>query len=168
MTVPGAGLRDLAARTAGNPWVRGVAGTAGTRLVVLVLGLGSTIALAHGLGPTGRGVYALAMTFATLGVVALNLGFHTVNTYFASREPETLPTLISNTFALAAAVGAAGALLLGVSRVLGFETRSPAVRPGRPRGRLAADRAGVHPAPAAAARPGADSVGSTWSRPAGS
>ena len=81
--------------------MRGVASTAGTRMVVLVLGLGSTVALARGLGPTGRGVYALAMTLATLGVVALNFGFHTANTYFASRERETLPALISNTFALA-------------------------------------------------------------------
>jgi O-antigen/teichoic acid export membrane protein len=91
-------------------------------MVVLVLGLGSTVALARGLGPTGRGVYALAMTLATLGVVALNFGFHTANTYFASRERETLPALISNTFTLAVAVGAVGAAGLGLARALGVST----------------------------------------------
>jgi O-antigen/teichoic acid export membrane protein len=91
-------------------------------MVVLVLGLGSTVALARGLGPTGRGVYALAMTLATLGVVAFNFGFHTANTYFASRERETLPALISNTFALALLVGGIGALALTLTRALGIGT----------------------------------------------
>lgn len=115
-------LRDRLVRVTGSPWVRGVASTAGTRMVVLVLGLGSTVALARGLGPTGRGVYALAMTLATLGVVALNFGFHTANTYFASRERETLPALISNTFALALLVAAIGAVVLALTRTLGLST----------------------------------------------
>ena len=123
MTITIADLRAIAARTAGNPWVRGVATTAGTRAAVLMLGLGSTVALARGLGPTGRGVYALAMTVATLAVVVFNLGFHSANTYFASREPETLPTLVSNTFAKAGAVGALGAVLLLVSRTFGIEAK---------------------------------------------
>ena len=115
-------LRDRLAPLVASPWVRGVASTAGTRLVVMVLGLGSTVALARGLGPTGRGVYALAMTMATLGVVVLNLGFHTANTYFASRERETIPALISNTYALAGVVGIAGVLVLGLIRALGVST----------------------------------------------
>lgn len=115
-------MRDRLARLTGSPWVRGVASTAGTRMVVLILGLGSTVALARGLGPTGRGVYALAMTMATLGVVALNLGFHTANTYFASRERETMPALISNTFALAVVVGAVGAVVLTLAHALGVST----------------------------------------------
>jgi stage V sporulation protein B len=115
-------LRDRLARVTASPWVRGVASTAGTRMVVLVLGLGSTVALARGLGPTGRGVYALAMTLAPLGVVALNFGFHTANTYFASRERDTLPTLISNTFALALLVAVIGLVVLGLSRALGLST----------------------------------------------
>lgn len=119
MTVP---LRDRLVRVTGSSWVRGVAGTAGTRMVVLVLGLGSTVALARGLGPTGRGVYALAMTLATLGVVALNLGFHTANTYFASRDRDTLPALISNTFALAALAAGVGAVVLALTRALGIST----------------------------------------------
>lgn len=105
--------------------MRGVAGTAGTRVAVLLLGLGSTVALARGLGPTGRGVYALAMTLATLGVVALNLGFHTANAYFASRERETLPALVSNTFALAATVAVVGAAVLVLFRALGVGTGPP-------------------------------------------
>ena len=121
MTVTTATLRDRVTQTARNPWVRGVAGTAGTRLAVLVVGLASTVALARGLGPSGRGVYALAMTLATLGVVLFNLGFHTANTYFASRERETLPALISNTLALAAAVGLAGAVVLAVAHAVGFD-----------------------------------------------
>lgn len=115
-------LHARLARITGSPWVRGVATTAGTRMVVLVLGLGSTVALARGLGPVGRGVYALAMTLATLGVVALNLGFHTANTYFAARERDTMPALISNTFALAVLVAAVGVVALGVTRALGIST----------------------------------------------
>lgn len=115
------GLYERALQTVNNPWVRGVATTAGTRAVVLVFGLGSTIALARGLGPSGRGVYALAMTAATLGVVILNLGFHTANTSLASRERETIPKLVSNTFAMAAATASAGVLLLALSRILGID-----------------------------------------------
>jgi O-antigen/teichoic acid export membrane protein len=116
-------LFEKVASTARSPWVRGVASTAGTRVTVLIVGLGSTVALARGLGPTGRGVYALAMTVATLGVVVFNLGFHTANTYFASREPESLPVLVSNTFVRAAAVGALGLSLVVAGRALG-------IRPG--------------------------------------
>ena len=121
MTVAVAGWRDRMTHTARNPWVRGVAGTAGTRIVVLVVGLAATVALARGLVPTGRGVHALAMTVATLGVVALNLGFHTANTYFASRERDTLPTLVANTFAMAGAIALAGTLLLAAARVFGLD-----------------------------------------------
>lgn len=117
-----AAVRDRAAGAMRSPWVRGVAGTAGTRMVVLVLGLGSTVALARGLGPEGRGVYALAMTLATLGVIALNLGFHTANSYFASRERETLPTLAANTLTLAVVVAAVGGVVLALMRALGGRT----------------------------------------------
>jgi O-antigen/teichoic acid export membrane protein len=123
VTVSVAGVREKVVRTAQNPWVRGVAGTAGTRLAVLVVGLASTVALARGLGPTGRGIHALALTIATLGVIVLNLGFHTANTYFASRERETLPTLVSNTVALAVAVALVGVVGLALARVLGFDPR---------------------------------------------
>jgi O-antigen/teichoic acid export membrane protein len=114
-------LFEKVASAARSPWVRGVASTSATRVTVLIVGLGSTVALARGLGPTGRGVYALAMTLATLGVVVLNLGFHTANTYFASREPESLPVLVSNTFVRAAAVGALGLSLVVAVRALGIQ-----------------------------------------------
>lgn len=109
-------------QSAGSPWVKGVVGTTGTRAIVLILGLGSTIALARGLGPEGRGVYALAMTFATIGLVAVNLGFHTSNTYFSSREPAMYPALLSNTLALALIVCLLEVPLLVLVWGLGLDT----------------------------------------------
>lgn len=100
--------------------MHGVASVLGTRLTVLFLGVGSTVALARGLGPDGRGTYALAMTAATIGLVVVNFGFNTANTYFASREAALLPSLVSNTFGLAGTVGVLGLSLLGLTHAVGI------------------------------------------------
>jgi O-antigen/teichoic acid export membrane protein len=122
VTIHPAGVRKHVSQIAGNPWVRGVASTAATRVGVLIVGLTSTVALARGLGPTGRGIHALAVTLATVGVVALNFGFHNANTYFASRDRETVPALMANTLMLAGFVGVLGALMLAGIRLMGVST----------------------------------------------
>ncbi len=106
----------------GNAWAKSVVRTAGARVMVLVLGLGSTVALARGLGPDGRGVYGLTMTLATLGLVAVNFGFPTANTLIGSREASKLPTLVSNTLVMASAVGALGVVLVASLWVFGVTT----------------------------------------------
>lgn len=112
--------RRAVLHNAGNPWVMSVAGTAGMRVGVLILGLGSTVALARGLGPGGRGVYALAMSLAAIGSVAVDLGFRSANTYFVSRQPQALAVLVSNTVALALALATLGSGLVGLGWVLGL------------------------------------------------
>lgn len=109
-------------RGVSGPWARNVASTVGARVGVLVLGLGSTVALARGLGPGGRGVYALAMTIATVGLIIVNFGFHTTNTVLAASEPRTLSRLVSNSLAMASTCSVIGVAVLAGWWLLGFTT----------------------------------------------
>jgi len=95
-----------------SEFVRGVATTFATRIVLLLVGLATTVVVARSLGPEGRGLYAVALTIATLGVQIGNLGLHASNTYYVAKNRSLLPTLMGNT--LVVTFGAGGAAAAGV------------------------------------------------------
>lgn len=110
--------RGQLGRLTANPWVRSVAHTVSTRFSLVAVGLASTVLLARVFGPTGRGVYAVAVTTGALLVVLGNLGYHAVNTYYGATEPHRIGQLVLNSAALAAAVTILlGGALLVVSRL---------------------------------------------------
>lgn len=102
---PGAGMRRLRA----SPFARHVAGTFGTRVLALALGVLSNLLLTRVLGPAGRGAYAAATTVTGTGVQLASLGLHASNTYNAGRDPRLAPALAANSLAAAFGVGGAGA-----------------------------------------------------------
>jgi O-antigen/teichoic acid export membrane protein len=85
---------------------RNVVETYGTRVLVAAAGFGTAIVISRGLGPTGRGFYAVAVTIGALGVQFSNLGLHASNMYYVAKDRALLPTLVGNMLAVVLVTGA--------------------------------------------------------------
>lgn len=85
---------------AGTELRRNVLETYGTRVLVLVITFATAVVIARKLGPTGRGLYAVAATVGAIGAQFGNLGLHASNTYFVAKDRGLLPALIGNTLAV--------------------------------------------------------------------
>jgi O-antigen/teichoic acid export membrane protein len=83
-----------------------VLGTYLSRILVILVGLVMSVLVARILGPTGRGLYAVAVATGALGVQFGNLGLHTSNAYLVARKPHYLPFLTGNTLLVSFGVGA--------------------------------------------------------------
>lgn len=101
---------------AGTELRRNILETYGTRLVVVAVAFATAIVVARELGPTGRGLYAVAATLGAIGTQIGNLGLHASNTYYVSRDRALLPALIGNTLAVVL-VACVVAALIGIGFV---------------------------------------------------
>lgn len=77
-----------------------------TQVVRLLISFAASVMITRMLGPTNRGIFALATAVSALGVQFANLGLHTANTYFAARRPESLSLLLGNTVLVSFGFGA--------------------------------------------------------------
>lgn len=94
----------------GSDFVRKVAETFVTRIALILIGLATSVLIARMLGPEGRGLQATIAAITALGIQFGNLGLHSSNTYYVSKEPKLLPVLIGNS--LLVSLGVAGLLSL--------------------------------------------------------
>jgi O-antigen/teichoic acid export membrane protein len=85
---------------AGTELRRNVLGTYGTRVFVLIITFATAVVIARELGPTGRGLYAVALTLGAIGAQFGNLGLHASNVYYVAKDRGLLPALIGNTLAV--------------------------------------------------------------------
>lgn len=76
-----------------------------TRVVISIMGVLINVIMARALGPQGRGEYAIMATIGTLGVQFGNLGLHSSNTYYLSKEPGLLYKISGNSFFISFALG---------------------------------------------------------------
>ncbi|HEV2474354.1 MAG TPA: oligosaccharide flippase family protein, partial [Chthonomonadales bacterium] len=97
-----------ALRLPGSTFLRNLAETYATRVTLIVVGLATTVIVTRALGPSGRGLFALAATVTTLGIQFGNFGSHASNTYYISREPEILPSIFGNALFVSFGIGLAG------------------------------------------------------------
>ncbi|MGO9127636.1 MAG: flippase [Terriglobales bacterium] len=100
---------DTHHRIVASEFVRSATTTFATRIVLMGLGLATTVVVARSLGPEGRGLYAVALTIATLGVQLGNLGLHASNTYYVAKDRSLLSGLIGNTLVVTLGFGGLGA-----------------------------------------------------------
>ncbi len=98
------------------PFVRQVSETYLTRFLIVVLGLVNSILVTRILGPEGRGMFAVAVTIAAIGVQLGNLGLHSSNTYYVARDPQALPTLLGNSLLVSAACAVVTVVAFAVVR----------------------------------------------------
>ena len=89
-----------------------------TRILLIGIGLVTSVIVARILGPEGRGLYAVALAVGAIGMQFGNLGLHASNTYFVSRDRSLLPFLVSNTLLVSFAFGGTCALLAGIAFTL--------------------------------------------------
>jgi len=85
---------------AGTELRRNVLETYGTRVLVLMITFTTAVVIARELGPTGRGLYAVAVTLGAIGAQFGNLGLHASNVYYVAKDRGLLPALIGNTLAV--------------------------------------------------------------------
>ena len=94
-----------------QPFWRSIVETYATRILLIVLGLATTVVVSRALGPTGRGLFAVATAIAAIGVQFGNFGLHASNTYYVAKQPELLPVLLGNTLIVGLGFGGVAALL---------------------------------------------------------
>jgi O-antigen/teichoic acid export membrane protein len=88
----------LCRSTFSSDFFQKVAETFATRILLISIGLVTSVILARCLGPEGRGLYAVAATIGAIGVQFGNLGLHASHTFYAARDRKLLPALLGNTF----------------------------------------------------------------------
>ncbi len=90
---------------------RDVATTFCARVLLVGLGVVSSILTARYLGPAGRGILATLGALAGIGMQVGNLGLHASNTYRVSRNPKLLGPLWANSRRTAVGIGLSLCLL---------------------------------------------------------
>lgn len=98
-------LQRKVRQLAESDFVRKVAETYATQIVVIGLGLITSVTVARTLGPEGRGLYAVAMAMGVTGVQLANLGLHASNTYYLAQQRSLLPTLVGNSLTVSCGLG---------------------------------------------------------------
>jgi len=85
-----------------------IAETFVTRILIICLGLITSVIVARVLGPEGRGLYALAVIITAMGIQFGNLGLHASNTYYVAKDHDLLPPLLANTLVVSFLLGGLG------------------------------------------------------------
>src|SRR5436190_1021101 len=87
-----------------------ILGTFGTRILMTVLGLATSVIIARLLGPQGRGYFATIAAISGIGIQFGNLGLHSSNTYYVSKDKSVLPAMLGNTLLVSLGAGSLCAL----------------------------------------------------------
>jgi O-antigen/teichoic acid export membrane protein len=95
----------LCRRAWSSEFVQKVAQTFTTRMLLMGIGLMTSILVTRILGPEGRGNYAVAVTLGAMGIQFGNLGLHAANTLFVSKDRELLAALLGNTLVISFGFG---------------------------------------------------------------
>jgi O-antigen/teichoic acid export membrane protein len=95
---------------------RNIFETYGARVLVVVVTFATAVVIARGLGPAGRGLYAVAAAVGAIGLQFSNLGLHLSNTYYVAKYRPLLPALIGNSLAVVC-VSCLLAALIGIGFV---------------------------------------------------
>lgn len=112
--VPGV-FREAHRRALSSDFARRVAETWLTKIILMVIGMATSVMVTRTLGPEGRGLYAAAAALAAIGIQFGNLGLHASNSHYVSRDRRCLPTLIGNSLIVSFVGGGAGS---GISWLL--------------------------------------------------
>lgn len=97
--------QSLKLRFLRSDFFRKVVETFLTQFFLLGLNFLSAVFISRALGPTLRGIYAVAMTISTIGIQFGNLGLHSSNTYYVAKDPKLLPAIAGNTMATTLVLG---------------------------------------------------------------
>lgn len=80
-------------------------------ILILMLGLGTSVILARLLGPEGRGIYAIASLLPSLVVTFVHLGIGPAAVYYTAQKRYPWKEILGNTIFLALITGVAGVIV---------------------------------------------------------
>jgi O-antigen/teichoic acid export membrane protein len=86
-------------------FVTTVAITFTSRVIIVSIGIASSIITARWLGPAGRGVFTVLWVIVGLGVQFGNFGFHASNVYFTARDKTLASKIASNSLWFGLTIG---------------------------------------------------------------
>ena len=89
---------------------RSIVETYTTRILLIAIGFAMTVIISRTLGPSGRGLFAVAAAIGAIGIQFGNLGLHASNTYYVAKDRELLPVLVGNTLVVSFGIGGTAAL----------------------------------------------------------
>jgi len=101
-------------------FVTTVAITFTSRIIIVFIGIASSIITARWLGPAGKGVFAILWVIVGLGVQFGNFGFHASNVYFTSRDKTIVSKMASNSLWSGLTIG----LLISVGMICLYRVNS--------------------------------------------
>ena len=94
-----------------SDFMRKIAETFAVRILLIGIGLVTSVIVTRILGPEGRGLYAVVIAIGAMGIQFGNLGLHASNTYYVSKDRSLLPALVGNTLVVSFAFGGGGAFV---------------------------------------------------------
>lgn len=95
-----------------SKFIRNVIETFGTRILLIIIGMITSVVVTRILGPELRGVYATAGVISAIGAQFCNLGLHSSNTYAVAKDRSLLPMLLGNSLLVSFGLGAIVAILV--------------------------------------------------------
>ena len=104
-------IREYLSQAIASDFIRKVAETFATRIVIIAIGLVTTVIVTRILGPEGRGLYAVAVAIGAIGVQFGNLGLHASNTYYVAQDRNLLPTLLGNSLLVSFGFGSLAVII---------------------------------------------------------
>lgn len=116
--VSGSAGTSLPSRLRTSSFARNVGATLANRVLLLSIGLITSVVIARLLGPEGRGLYAVAVAVGAIGVQLGNLGLHASNTWAVARDRGLLGPLIANSAVVSIGIGGAAAAAVWIVAVL--------------------------------------------------
>jgi O-antigen/teichoic acid export membrane protein len=111
----GGSMRELCLtfyrRATASDFIGKVAETFATRILLISIGLFTTVIVARILGPQGRGLFAVAAATGAIGLQFGNLGLHSSNVYYVARDRDLLSSLVGNSLLVSFVFGGFGAVV---------------------------------------------------------
>lgn len=99
-------------KTKGGAFFRDSAALLANNLFMFAAAIVSGVMIARGLGPEGKGIYAIALLFPSLLASLGGMGLNTAAVFFLNREPAARGTVTGSVLAYSALSGAALSLLI--------------------------------------------------------
>ncbi len=85
-----------------------------TQISLILIGLATTITVARVLGPTGRGLYSVALAIGQIGVQLGHFGLIASNTFYLGKDRTILPRLVGNSLLVCVLVGMLASIAGGI------------------------------------------------------
>jgi O-antigen/teichoic acid export membrane protein len=105
---------DLYRKAIGSDFIRKVAGTFASKVLLMGLTFITSVLVTRILGPRDRGLYSVAVATAAIAVQFSNLGLNRSNVYYVAKDRSLLSPLVGNSLFFSFLFGGLAASLAGI------------------------------------------------------